>query len=396
MKFIKNAFLYILSIISIYLFTFNPVYLPFSSMGLIKCFYPLLLLFLFSGEYRHAYKRFMSISNLYLVAIAFCLFSTIISTSNSIYTRAVNFIEIFLLPVLFASFFLKHNLKLPSIIGWTATLASLISLFAFLNPAFLQILRSVQPIAESVDDYTLLVREFGFSSELYSGFGWSLGFITVYLLLNLKKESYFVFVFPLIFFAILINSRSGGLAVIIGIVVYVLFNRSYYAIIGISAFILLFFIIINYVNLEWINEGTMTFIGDFFNQLANIFKGNSENTYLAAYTGYQFVLPDNIIEWIFGRGFRLMGNKYGVASSDIGYLNDLAIGGIFYVLFVYRAYWKFFNLIKVRWFFIASVAIFIVLNIKGSALETNGLSRIFALIVFYETLSITSKKHENN
>ena len=395
MNIVKNTFIYLLAIFSIYLFAFNPVYLPLSSFGLVKCFYPLLLLFLLA-EYRQSLKKFSKISRLYLIAVACCAIGAIMSSSNSVYTRSVNFIEIFLIPVIIAHLFLRFKIKLPFVILGAATLASFISLYAYLNSSFLFFLRSVQPVAESINDYTLSVRDFGFSSELYSVYGWSLGFITVYLLLHLKKYSFFVLALPLIFFAILINSRSGGLAVIIGFVVYALFNRKFSALASISFISIFLIFVIKNLDLGWINDGTMTFITDFFDQLSNILKGDRDNTYIGIYTGYQFVLPDNLFEWIFGRGFSLMGNKYGVASSDVGYLNDLAIGGLLYVLFVYKAYWKLFKLINVRWFYIASVTIFVVLNIKGCALDTNGLSRIFALVVFYESLHLKAYKNENN
>lgn len=386
MKLAKSIFIYAIGIIGIYLYIFNPVYLPFRSMGLVKCLYPLILLYVF-GEYRRSFLRFRSISKLYLGAIFICMFSALLNAPETIYTRFVNYIEFFLLPPIFATILLKYDIKLPFIVFSAALLASFISLYAFLTPSFLQLLRSVQPVAESVNDYTLSVREFGFSSELYSGFGWSLGLITVYMLYNIKNYSLFLVTLPLIFFAILINSRSGFLAVIIGLVVYLLFNRKISTLTTIAAIAVLLLLVVKYVSLEWINEGTMAFITDFFNQLSDFIKGNRDNTSFAVYKGYQFVLPDNIFEWVFGRGFRLMGNKYGVATSDIGYLNDLAIGGIFYVFFVYLVFWKLFRLIKVKWFFIATITIFMVLNIKGSALETNGLSRILILIVFYETLS---------
>lgn len=321
------------------------------------------------------------------------MFSALLNAPETIYTRLVNYVELFLLPPLIVAILLKHDIKLPFTVFGAALLASFTSLYAFLHPSFLQLLRSVQPVAESVNDYTLSVREFGFSSELYSGFGWSLGLITVYLLYNVKKYSPFIVALPFIFFAILINSRSGFLAVIIGLVVYVIFNRKFSTLTIIAAIAILLLLIVNYVSLEWINEGTMTFITDFFEQISEFLIGNRDNTSFEVYKGYQFVLPDNLFEWLFGRGFRLMGNEYGVPSSDIGYLNDLAIGGIFYVLFVYLAFWKLFRLIKVKWFFLATIAIFMVLNIKGSVFETNGLSRIFILIVFYETLS--SGKIEN-
>lgn len=391
MNLFKTLPSYVVCIICIYIFAFNPVFLPFGEMGLVKLLYPLLL-FCIGVEYRKELQNFKKIYILYFAAIFVTIFGGLISSSNIFYTRCVNLIEIFFIPIILAKSFHKHSIKLPMVVFCVAVLASGISLLAYLNPYVLLYLRSVQPVANSVNDYTLSVREFGFSSELYSGYGWALGFITAYMLLKIKDYSYFLIALPIIFFAILINSRSGAIAVLIGFSFYALLNRKVSSFLSVISIAFLFIYFVNHVDLGWINEGTMTFITDFFDQLSNIFKGDHDNTYIGVYTGYQFVLPDTFSEWIIGRGFSLMGNNYGVASSDVGYLNDLAIGGIIYIALVYTSYYRLFKLINVKWFYVASIVIFLILNIKGNVLETNCLSRLFALIVFYEALQIRTNE----
>lgn len=383
MNIAKNIFKYIFSVFIIYLFIFNPVILPIGHFGLLKLLYPLLVLYIAKKNCRRQFFQFWDIFKLYIWAIVCCSLVAIFVNPGTIYTRIVNFIEIFMLPVCIVYLFKKYNVKLHLVIFLTASVASIISFYAYINPSFLITIRSIQPILEKANELMLETREYGLSSELYSGFGWALGFIVVYMIKYIKKYSVFFIFFPLIAFAILINARSGFVCIFIGAVVYALYEHKisiFFQLLIISS---MFIYIVMNMDLSWINDSTLLFITDFFEQIKFVFTGEGD-TYLDTYYNYHMIFPDNLFQLFLGRGFSLMGNDFGVKRSDVGYLNDLAVGGILYIVLVYTCFYKLFKLVGKNWFFYAILLIVAAINIKGQCLDTCGFSRIISLICIYE------------
>lgn len=392
MSLLKQIPIYFISIIVIYLFAFNPIYLPFTGVGLIKMLYPFLLLYVFGGaEYRKNFRLLWPITILYFTALLYSSFLSLLHDTDILYTRLVNFIEVYLMPISIATLFVKQNIKLPTVVFAVAAIASIITFIAFINPDFLSLLRNVQPIFEKANEWTLVMREYGFSSELYSGYGWGLGFVVVYYLRYFKEYRYYIVLLPVIAFAILVNARSGFVAVMIGIVIYTVFARKLSSIFTNGIIVIGFIYLISYLDLSWINEGSMKFITDFFEQMSSLLTGKGDETYMDTYMGRQFVLPENLFQWIFGRGFSLMGNTFGIRSSDVGYLNDLAVGGLIYVGLVYTSFYRMIKLIHVRWFFVATLAVVAAINVKGQCMETSSLSRMVALVCFYEFIKAEKK-----
>lgn len=389
MQNVRIYLIYIIVIGAIYLMAFNPVFLPVAPIGLVKLTYAFLFLFL-TAKYQKLLKIIYPSILIYIILIVYSLFIAINGGEGvgTIYTHIVDFIELFLLPMSLAVFLVDHKIPLPRCLFIVASLASLITISAFINPTFLQILRSSQPESPDVVSgaVNLAVRNFGFGSELSSGYGWVLGVILVYFAHSFRANWWFIFLTPLVCFAILVNARSGLVATMLGLVVFGIYSGGVRNLIRLLCVLSILIVIIAHIDFSFIGEGTALFIADFFLQLGDVFTGNAEDTYVGMYTGDQFILPENLFQWLFGRGKNLFHGIFGVGASDVGFLNDLALGGITYVLLLYSSFYKVFKSVTTKWLFVAFLLMAVALNVKGLFFHTNGCLRIMMLIALYEYL----------
>lgn len=95
------------------------------------------------------------------------------------------------------------------------------------------------------------------------------------------------------------------------------------------------------------------------------------------------MLPKNENLW-FGSGYRIydvQGAQRAGGRSDVGYINDLFVGGIFYIIVLYGAAFSFMMYRARKEAFVFSLIIFIMLvvNIKGEIFR----SAIFMFAVVY-------------
>src|SRR5699024_10427956 len=141
-------------------------------------------------------------------------------------------------------------------------------------------------------------------------------------------------------FAAIINARTSLIIFMIGILSFLLFqNKKYWT------RILLFMTISLLVVLPVLNgpivlntsNQTFVWVINGFNEIVNFISGNSVDSGYFAYITERNVyeLPKGL-GLLFGTGNRTMGgaNYLGV-SSDVGYINDIWLGGILFSLIIY-------------------------------------------------------------
>ena len=261
-----------------------------------------------------------------------------------------------------------------------------------------------------------------FSSYRIYGFAASLTFITpivqsfVAVLCFLKgtkskaKLLYYT-LGTLLFASGVVNARIAIVVLVIGFSAYVFWGKA--PIIRKIAFLVAIFVgsylLINLVfpflakqfpaTYNWIYSGV--------DELENAFRGNFTQGYFSYITSKEkYTLPSDVLNIIFGKGYRIMGGRalYGV-SSDIGFINDIWLGGLFYCIIVYTVYFGFMKSMYkskdslssfIGLFFILT---FIICNFKGYVFTMNGLTNM--LLVFYfgsESLvkwQMSDRKSEN-
>lgn len=266
------------------------------------------------------------------------------------------------------------------------TVASLITIYLIINPVFNIYLRENIIIDDldsgTVQDSLRYIRGFTFSESSTFGFGITQGIIFGLALNETKSKSKFYLPLLLLLISILFNARVGFVVVIISFVI--LYKRIK---ISFLFYILVFVTIVgsylNYSDFADENSQTIKWATDFFTESFDFFSGkkDSDSTY-DALTGRMFFLPESPFGILFGEGRIVMGRDVG---SDVGYVNQIFIGGLFYLFlliltlyFFYVNFGRFTNSKLLGLFFIV---IILVVNYKGSALFTShSFLRLFLLL----------------
>lgn len=243
--------------------------------------------------------------------------------------------------------------------------------------------------------------DFTFFTPTYHGILCTIAFVYAIL----KKWNYIIYI-PFLLINILLNGRIGLVVFIVGVVISVLYlllkGKSKSKVIAYMLFSIIALISILTIA-KHIVPNTFNWIISGFNDTINFFLDRElSGNYTTLFETMLFT-PPNII---FGEGFRVYaGNalEYGFNSSDIGYVNDLFMGGIVYVIILYLSIFKFIftngnNKNKTKEFIInktISYSLFFMLlvaNFKGECMRS-GL--VVLIIVFIKlALNDNDKVHE--
>lgn len=172
--------------------------------------------------------------------------------------------------------------------------------------------------------------EYTFTTPILNGL---FGVLSVFL--SLRKSKKYLLYLPIILLLVLLNGRTGLVIFGIGSLVVILKNAK-----KLSSLLILLFgggiaVYMTFYLLKIFSIDTYTWIISFFLDTSNLINGNTTGNY--AELGMQW--PKN--NMLFGYGFRIYDlNKIFssvtiYARSDIGYANDLFLGGIVYIILLY-------------------------------------------------------------
>lgn len=223
--------------------------------------------------------------------------------------------------------------------------------------------------------------------------------IAGYLALRVKTK--YIVCFPLLALSALINARVSIIVFVAGFLllfanIFILKYRRQWNVVMILIFTT-FLGVLFLVNTLQANG----FITDGFKQLYAFFSGNSNKistvNVLFSRDFWKLPLEGGLL---FGRGLRIMGgnNQYNVLS-DIGYVNDIWMGGLLYVITIYSLFVHFLWVIfcshkfaKKLYLFIFLMIVLFVTNIKGEIFSPNCVT---VFIVFLYVYKIRSVKHNS-
>lgn len=257
----------------------------------------------------------------------------------------------------------------------------------------------------SAGDYILTTRIYGISSDYTFGLPIIHGILSgiCFYLAILKDKKYFIY-FPFIIAVSVLNSRTGVLVAIISIFISILYYivkcqklvKLIYILVG-AIIIVSIFIIAIYM----INSNILSFISILFDELI-VFIMNGEKTGTIEYLlDTNFYLPEGI-SLLFGEGHRVYGemaSAYGYEATDVGYVNDIFMGGIIYIFILYGAFTKFiFGKTKKKRVFLIKTLIFvglIIANLKGQVfVNSTFITCILFITCMYIFLEEREKKDE--
>lgn len=395
---IKNI-KYILLILFLYIYLYNPIF-QILDFGLIKILLFISILYLIISK--KGYLFITLFKNEIIFSLILILYSSLIvfwgdGTAFKVpYTHLVWFLECFVIPF-FLMFFFKDIFQKRSweyIIVNTGLIASLITLFLILYPEINFFIRDavIRDIPINISDPKTLNRGFTIAENSTYGYGIIQGLILVICLMSIKKNYLYALPIVFLFVSILFNARIGFACVIIGILLMLLRRR----IKILNIFIFVAVLIIGYIFLFKSNFSknyldSLQWGFDFFKDTLNYITGNEQHISNYSILEKMIFFPSKIINIIFGEGRIVF---YATRHSDIGYINQIFIGGIVYLfLLLSFLFYMFLRNIKITTNKLLTILFFltlIVVNIKGDAFFVP--SGFFRLITFYYVYCILLKR----
>ena len=199
-------------------------------------------------------------------------------------------------------------------------------------------------------------RGFGFSNSFLDSFGFGMGIVAALPLFILKPENKkILLLIPFLLLISILNVRTGLIIAFLGVLTalphfFIVFKKSNKPILiltVITAFALLICLLIivylcNPVTLGWIIEDVSSIAGTVIPEASNqilpdAIASNSDTTTAQVLFSSRFWNIPLGLTLIFGSGHTIFG-AVGFPNSDVGYINDLWMGGIVGTAILYSAF----------------------------------------------------------
>jgi len=246
---------------------------------------------------------------------------------------------------------------------------------------------------------SLSFRMYGFASNLTFSSSILLsviGLITMWFALN-KDNKYYICTL-LLFYASIVNSRTSIVIIVAGIILLFIHKISIKKIIKIIVFtlvsVLLFVIIsdlirsISYETYRWLEIGIEDLLDLLFNN-SNI--DNNEFSYFNyLFSNDRWYVPSDV-SILYGSGIRPFYDSILDFKTDIGYINDLWLGGIVYIISLYGFFFHMILYPRLKWkynkeySYIAYLLmiVMIVSNLKGYIFIMNNVTNLIIIIYVF-------------
>ncbi|AFL84950.1 hypothetical protein Belba_2390 [Belliella baltica DSM 15883] len=364
-------------------------------LGLITFSYTLILTFFSDNEhlsFRFPIMYFRFFFELPLVTIA--ILNLIIKFGYNTYGKVIH---IFINIAIVQSFIVIATLLSPALRD-----------FVFFN---LLKFREGHDKIISIGDFSL--RGFGLSGDYLFAFPLFQGFAAVLVLFFFKNGWFkYIFVFPLVLISSLVNARVGVVPVLIFFSIIALFyfismQKSKIKILLKNTFfvLILLILIIQFVQILELNN-TFSWI---VNGFINIFGGNtvgSSSSYniIEKLLGEHLFFPNGCFDFVFGSGQVIFSNPFSYIKSDIGYIQFIFYGGLFFLILIIFSF-KFLaigclNYIKKEDFKIKIIVLAIMITVlfvhfKGNIYNYNSFMKLSYIIIFFIILKFQTSSYSS-
>jgi hypothetical protein len=229
-------------------------------------------------------------------------------------------------------------------------LQSIISITMFLSPTVKQIIIDIM-FTNTGDElvrnlWVYQRRLYAFSNSVLDSFGYGTGIIAaIPIYLASKRTAKYLLYTPILLVVPFLNSRTGLVVFLIGLVIAVpmYIKKSSFVKIIKTGLILVFLIVcaisgfqvmkkINPITTEWVENGLISFLSliNIDQQIRSIEYTESANK---LFSSAMWDVP-NAVGFIFGTGHNVY-EAVGFSHSDVGYINDLWLGGVIGVILLY-------------------------------------------------------------
>jgi len=338
-------------IIIVFLFLYEPPIFNFNILhilGLISIGY-ILFHFTYFNKNFSLYKIMLIYFFMFTLVIYML---TVTNISNNNYTNILSplfwILDIIPISIMLSIYFKRNKYSFYDFINviiYVSFIQAVISILTF-SFSSLQELTIAQLINYGYYDYLIELskyRIYGFASNLtYSTpiLQSVIAVIAVYL--SITKNIKYLFFVPFILFSSFVNARTSIIIFLSGLLLIFLTYRiknlnnfmkfsTRFVLMSLSIWVL--FLYLNNSSSE-----TFTWVMNFFDEISIFIRGGIGATQYSYYNYFTssntYVLPEGIYLF-FGHGFRIMSpSKYAV-FSDVGYINDIWLGGLFYSISIY-------------------------------------------------------------
>ena len=260
----------------------------------------------------------------------------------------------------------------------------LICLSMVIIPPLKQIANTIYMLNGNTNTAVMLTRVYGITSDYTFGLPIISALVAGITLFENKMGNRKYIYSILIAISTFLNNRTGILIYIIFCLTYFITNiEKNKRIKDMCKIIILIFITAILLNLfvPKVNYFIMSGIKDFINLLNGKLTGNFK------ILDHMLYFPKKIINILFGLGIRVYGInglKLGYYPSDIGYVNDIFMGGIIYAILLYISIWFVINKNNKKTFWLIIISLLII-NFKGELFRsTYILGTIYMLYSFFE------------
>ena len=398
----KKSILYLVFIIILYLWLFYPPFwifrerLAISNVICLICIFVCIIKPRIFKDFYHRFHKEFNFCTLFVVLsfiLTFLDFQTRILTEHIIVI--INLFVVVPVMLHYANRFgFGDESSIVRAILLVSCLGAFFSVLCIMDPNFNQYVK-YELIRYDKDSYLYETeyRGFGIATGLVSAYGYVMGFIGALGCFYLKENRWYLFAIPFVFISVLLNARTGIVIMLSGMIMAVMRKGNFKSSIVLAlCVILLAYNIESFLSMFNLSDGSLKWLMDFRSEAEDVASSSSILGSGTADTllGDMWILPEDLPQWIIGRGYYLLRNEHGVKASDVGWINQLSYGGLMYVipliiylLSIIR------NLIKNKslQFGIFCFLSFIIVNTKSSIFPSSVLFKLIMMLYFIYALN---------
>jgi len=398
-KKIKNFFSFCFHVFLVFVFLYSPRIthgIPF--IVYVSCFSIIYILINFNFFKNKFF--IIKIALIYVVFFIFAAYISLIATINNNYISGAGaplnwIVNVFPTGLMLCLSLIKKNINMDhfmDLILSAGLFQALLAITAFFVPDvhkfFSEFQASFYDLRASEETFLYMSgwRNFGFASGLSFAtpiVQSTLSVISIYL--AIEKNYKYAFIFPILFFSALINARSSFIVFFVGLFLILFFlksiNRLFFAALFLVIFFVFSFYLMHWMFLNGLFPGFEWVLDGFVSILLFVFQQESNGIFNYFTRPDMWLIPSGL-ESVFGVGLRVMHeNTYGF-MSDIGYVNDIWLGGFVYSSSIYLTFFLFnLNFKKTNIFaFLLFFISFVFLNLKGPVLSFNNFTNLFFIL----------------
>lgn len=344
MKIIKH----ILLIVLIFLYIYYPPICKFNLLYLIGFLAWIYILVVKAKDfYKFISKKFMFIMYVSLVVACFYISVVCILNNNSILSSSIVSLLFWMfinIPVCYVitNIMIRKNFSTENmleILCQVASIQGVFSIISFFNSSFHQwYLNKMINYGFQEERFTLLARYriYGMAMHLTNFAPLVSAILVVMAVFCVGKKKKYVIYILLMLFSIIVNSRSPLVFVIVGVIALLFYyvadtEKFLQYILYMASALALGYLLVDFVKntneefANWINTG----IREILDFLLHRDYSTGYFSYLLDPKNYR--LPSGIWKMLFGQGTY----SVGIVATDVGYINYIWMGGVFYLIFVF-------------------------------------------------------------